>query len=197
MEKKLAEYSTDEKYAITEIAKCKPNMHYITLTDDELAKIDTFAKQKAIAKLGEAHHMCDGGQEYKRNYTGMMGEVALEKFFGTPFVDWSVGTSDKYNVADLRPLGYNVGIKTVEMGKFPLVRRDAYRPEIICIKRNENTVIICGLATVDVLIHNQDDKFVRSPNALRRGEKSAFVGFDKLIKINSLNDLVSYKRRYK
>ena len=64
-------------------------------------------------------------------------------------------------------------------------------------KRNENTVIICGLATTDVLIHNQDDKFVRSPNALRRGEKSAFVGFDKLVKINSLDDLKAYKRRYR
>lgn len=196
MDKKWVEYSEDEQYAITEIAKCKPNMHYITLTDDELAKIDAFAKQKSIAKYGEAHHLSDGGQEYKRNYTGMMGEVAIEKLFGVQFVDWSIGTSDKYNVADLRPLGYNVGIKTVEMGKFPLVRRDAYRPEIICIKRNENTVIICGLATTEVLIHNQDDRFVRSPNALKRGEKSAFVGFEKLVKIDSLEDLKKYKRRY-
>ena len=193
--KKMSDYTSEEQYIIREIAKCKNNMHYITLTDEELAKIDTFAREKSKAKLLESHHQTDGGQEYTRNYTGMMGEVALEKFFGVPFVDWTIGTSSKYNVADLRPLGYNVGIKTVEMGKFPLVRKDAYRPEIMCIKKDERTIIFCGLATTEVLINNQDDRFVKSPNALRRGEKSAFTGFDKLIKIDSLSDLNAYKRR--
>lgn len=194
---KLTDFSTEEQYIINEIAKCKNNMHYITFTDAEIAKIEKFAKEKAEAKMREAHHQIDPGEESKRNVTGMMGEVALEKFFGVEFVDWTIGTSSKYNVADMRPVGYNIGIKTVEMGKFPLVRRDSYRPEMICIKRDERTVIVCGLATKDVLINNLDDRFVKSPNVIKRGEKSAFTGFDKLVHITCLKDLDTYnKKRY-
>lgn len=193
--KKMNDYTPEEQFVINKVAQSRPNMIYITITDEELAKIDEFVKEKIKAKMLEDQHKVDGGEEYKRSFTGMMGEVAVAKHFGKNFVDWTVGSSRKYNVADLRSIGYNVGIKTVEMGKFPLVTRNAYRPELICVRKNDNTIVICGLATSNVIRANLNDNFVKSPNVIKRGEKSAFTGFHELIKISSLDELNTYKMR--
>ena len=177
---------------VTEVAKCKPNMIYITLEPEILQKIDTFTKAVIQAKEIEAHHLIDHGQEYKRFHTGLMGECALEKLFNRSFIDWSIGVSNAYNTADLKSLGYNVGVKTVEFGKFPIIHKKPYRPELICIKRNENTIILCGLATIKALQQYQDDDLILSPALRARGTKTGFYGFDQLIKINSLADLTMY-----
>ncbi len=177
---------------VEEVAKCKSNMVYITLEPEILDKIDDFVTRVIRAKAEESHHLVDHGQEYKRFYTGLMGECALEKLFDRSFIDWSIGNSNTYNTADLKELGFDVGIKTVEMGKFPIVHKHPYRPELICIKRSENTVILCGLATMDTLRRYQDDDLILSPALRRRGTKTGFYGFEKLIKIENLSDLARY-----
>lgn len=174
---------------VQEVVKCKGNMIYIELEESILARIDDFVKRVIRAKAREAHHLIDSGQEYKRFHTGLMGECAIEKLFGASFIDWSIGNSNTYNIADLRTLGINVGIKTVEMGKFPIIHKVAHRPELICIKRTENTVILCGLATMDVLNSCQDDYLILSPYLRSRGTKTGFYGFDKLIKVESIEDV--------
>lgn len=176
------------------VVKCKPNMVYVTLDDETLQKIDKFTQEVIKAKTTEEHHKIDHGEEYKRFFTGMMGECAVEQLLGTNFIDWSVGNSNYYNSADLRALNINVGIKTVEMYKFPIVHKKAYKPEIICIKRNHNTVIICGLATRDVLNTYQDDNLILSPNLRRRGTKTGFYGFEHLKPVKSIDDLKLYAK---
>lgn len=175
---------------VTEVVKCKSNMIYIELGQETLTKINQFVQQVIRVKESESHHLIDSGQEYKRFSTGLMGECAIEKFFGVDFIDWSIGNSNTYNIADLTALGVNVGIKTVEMGKFPIIHKIAHRPELICIKRNETTIILCGLATIDVLNDSQDDNLILSPNLRRRGTKTGFYGFDRLIKVESLDDVI-------
>ena len=172
-----------------EVVKCKSNMVYIELSNDDLQQIDEFVKAVIAKKASENHHIIDHGQEYKRFHTGMMGERAIEKLFGVSFIDWSVGNSNTYNIADLNSLGINVGIKTVELNKFPIIHKVPHRPEMICIKRSENTVILCGLATIDVLKTYQDDDLILSPALRSRGTKTAFYGFEHLIPIRSINDL--------
>ena len=177
-----------------EIAACKDNMIYIDLDPATLQKIDAFVKEVIAIKQNEPHHRVDSGQEYKRFHTGLMGECALEKLFGVEFIDWSVGNSNTYNVADLKALGLNVGIKTVEFGKFPVVHKAAYRPEIICVKTSEKQVICCGLATTSALKLCQDDFLILSPALRARGTKTGFYGFNKLIKIESLDDVKKYAK---
>lgn len=193
--KKMADYNEEEQFVIRQVARSKPNMVYVHITDEELVQIDSFVKQKIAAKMNEAHHIVDSGEEYKRSFTGMMGELAVSKHLGIDFLDLTVGNSRKYNVADLKSVGYNVGIKTVEMGKFPLTVRKPYRPEIMCVKKDDNTIVICGLATANVIQANLNDRYVKSPNVIKRGEKSAFVGFHELLKVNSVADLNTYKIR--
>lgn len=175
-----------------EVLKCKDNMIYIDLDDATLCKIDDFVRRVIAVKVSEQHHRVDFGQEYKRFHTGMMGECAIEQLFGIRFIDWSIGNSNTYNVADLKALGLNVGIKTVEVGKFPIIHKVAHRPELICIKRTEKRVILCGLATISVLNSCQDDSLVLSQALRQRGTKTGFYGFDKLLKVCSLSDVEKY-----
>ena len=174
---------------VDEVVKCKPNMVYIDLTKRDLQQIDDFVRAVIERKAGEAHHIIDHGQEYKRFFTGMMGERALEILFGVKFIDWSIGYSNDYNTAYLRLLGHDVGIKTVELHKFPIIHKVAHRPELINIRRTEDTVILCGLATIDVLNKYQDDDLILSPALRRRGTKTGFYGFERLQKVENLSDI--------
>ena len=176
---------------VDEVVKCKQNMIYIELDKETLDRIDAFVRKIVAKKLGEMHHQIDNLSEYKRFHTGIMGECAIEKFFNCQFIDWSIGDSRQYHKADLRKLGINVGIKTVEMYKFPIVFKREDYPELICIKRNENTIILCGLAQVEILNRYQDDNLILDQNLRNRGTKTGFYGFEHLIKINSLEELRS------
>lgn len=174
---------------VNEVVKCKQNMQYIVLSPEILQCVDKFATEVVKTKTTESHHIIDNGQEHKRFYTGMMGECALEQLFGIQFIDWTIGESSYYNVADLRAIGFNVGIKTVEMHKFPIIHKNSKRPEIICIKRTDDTVIVCGLAMPEVLNKYQNDELIMSPKLRARGTKTGFYGFAELIPIHSLDDL--------
>ena len=119
----------------------------------------------------------------------MLGEIGLEVLLGEEFMDWSIGYSREFAVPDLKKLGMNIGIKTVENGKFPLIFKKPTYPEIINLKTQSDVIIVLGLATVDVLKEYQDTKYVKSPNVLRKGTKTGFYGFDKLIRFRSLDEL--------
>lgn len=177
---------------INDVMKCKNNMKYIHFTSKELEKIDSFTNQIIQVKQQEKHHKIDNNNEYKRFSTGIMGEYAVEKLLGYPFVDWSVGDSVDYNVADLNALGLNIGIKTVEIGKYPIIHKKAERPEIICIKRKNDLIIICGLATVEVLNTYQDTNLILSSALRRKGTKTGFYGFEHLIGFSTLEELKQY-----
>ena len=174
---------------VNEVVKCRQNMIYIELSREMLEKIDEFVRQVIVKKSKEEHHRYDNTSEYKRFFTGVMGECAIEQAFGCKFIDWSIGDSSYYHRADLKSLGIQVGIKTVEMFKFPIVFKTERYPELICIKRNENTIILCGLAQVDVLNRYQDDNLILDWKLRNRGTKTGFYGFEHLIKVSSLEEL--------
>ena len=68
--------------------------------------------------------------------TGLLGELALEYTLGIKFIDWSIGKSADYHIPDIP--GYKVGIKTVEYGKFPIIFKKNYYPQIICVVKSFN-----------------------------------------------------------
>ena len=174
---------------INTVVLCKPNMIYVDIDNNTLNRIDVFAKEVIKKKSEEKHHKIDNASEYTRFFTGMIGECAVERAFHCQFVDWSIGESTLYHKADLQVLGIRVGIKTVEMYKFPIIFKQEKYPELICIRRNVNTVILCGLASVPVLRKYQDDNLVISDNLRMRGTKTGFYGFNHLIKVSSLEDV--------
>ena len=157
-------------------------------------KIQQFVDRVIRVKQKEKVHQFDGKKEPKRWRTGRMGECALEILFKKKFADWNIGNSEKFAYADLKDLGVNIGIKTVDYGSFPLVHKHSRRAEIICVTYG-NKVYILGLATPDVLNTYSDPKYVHNPDAKDR--KTGFYGFDKLIPIRSYQELIDIATKLK
>jgi len=163
----------------------------ITLSNEILQKVDSFITDLIKRKLSEGHHKTDNRNEEKRWTTGMLGECAVEKFIGKQFIDWTIGDSSFYHTPDLSKLGVKCGVKTVERGKFPIIFKKSYKPEIIVIKISDEEFLICGLATVDVLNTYQSDELVLSPFLRRRGTKTGFFGFNKLLLPSKIIELIN------
>ena len=177
-------------------APAKDSSKRIIIPQAKIEKIEKLAKQIADAKTQEKHHLIDGLNEYKRHYTGLLGEAAIEEFFDIQIIDYSVGSSNIYNIADMKKIGLNIGVKTVEVWKFPIVHKEPPRPELICIKRTSNEVLLFGYASKSVLSQYQTDDFILDPNLKARGTKSAFYGFSELLDVNNLNELISIYNKF-
>lgn len=161
-----------------------------TITLNNISVLDEFVKSVMIKKATEKHHIIDSYNEAKRWRTGMGGELALEQFLGKNFVDLTIGDSKNYHTPDLSKLGLSVGIKTVELGKFPIIFKNSKKPEIIILKLNDDTFSILGLASVNVLNKYYDDEQILSPSLKSRGTKTAFVGLHSLKTFKTFEDLV-------
>lgn len=176
------------------ITKYSDNFLRIKLDSTYVNKISSFVKELVEAKAMEEHHKKDSNQEIKRFTTGFLGEAALEKLFNISIIDWSIGYSGLYHIPDIP--GYKVGIKTVEFGKFPIIFKNNYYPQIICIRSSQqkNLIYVCGLATANVLNSCQSDDLIIDPQLRARGTKTGFYGFSELTQVNSLTNITSYKK---
>lgn len=157
-------------------------------------RIIAFVSELIQRKQSESHHKYDNKRELKRFSTGYFGEAAIEKIFNIPIIDWTIGNSNSYHIPDIP--GYNVGIKTVEYGKFPIIFKKNNYPQIICVSdpSNAGTIFICGLGTADVLNTYQCDELILDPRLRARGTKTGFYGFNHLLPVSSIQDLAPYKK---
>lgn len=165
----------------------------VKIDENEIKQLCSFAYKKSEAKGHEQHHKYDKVSEIKRNLTGVEGELAIEKILGIKIIDYTIGDSKKYHVPDLQAAGYLVGIKTVEFGKAPIVFKNSYKPEIICVKMDDTTILVCGLALPHILNHYQSIDLVCDSNLRKRGTKTGFYGFHRLIHLKNLCDLDPWK----
>jgi len=166
-----------------------PMLELVTLSEEKRSEVTKFVKEVVGEKSKEDHHKRDSGQEEKRWYTGFCGESALEQFLGEEFVDLSVGNSNGYHVSDLSKLNLDIGVKTVEKGKFPIIFKKNRTPQIIVIKDSNSRFTIAGLATPEILNKYQSDELILSPALRARGTKTGFYGFKFLKKFDSISDL--------
>ena len=173
-----------EEYFLPEMKKYP----VMTLTDGTQVKIKRFVNDVIKAKSMETLHQKDGDKERKRWFTGVSGELAVENYLKVRFFDWGIGNSHHFNSPDLRKIGLNIGIKTVEYGKFPVIHKDSRKPEIIVVKK-DNRYFICGLAPVPVLNAYQDDELILNAKLRARNVKTGFYGFKHLIPFSSLQEL--------
>lgn len=168
------------------------NFIKVTLTDADLDKITKFVDGLVVEKRRETRHLRDGISEKLRFIDGLKGERALEYLLGIEIIDWSMGESALYNVPDIP--GYQVGIKTVGYGKFPVIPTENTYSQIICICHPSNPylVYVCGLAEPVILNKFQNDDLLLDPNLKAKGTKTGFYGFRYLIKVDKLDDLKPY-----
>jgi hypothetical protein len=123
----------------------------------------------------------------KRFSNGMLGEMAVEKFLGIQFIDWTIGDLEKYQVPDMLNLGFDVGIKTVEHGKFPIILKENTYAQIINIYRSsDKTCFVCGLATKEILNQYQCEDLIIAPSLKVKGVKTCFYGFEHLMNPNDM-----------
>lgn len=159
------------------VTKYSDSFVRVVLDPGYVSRIQNFVTELVEAKSKEDHHKIDSNKEVKRFTTGFLGEAALEKLFGIPIIDWTIGYSGLYHIPDIP--GYRVGIKTVERDKFPIIFKDNSYPQIICIKSTKynNLIFVCGLATSNVLnkgFYDTLDKLVetKAPNGYVTSEKN-------------------------
>lgn len=171
--------------------KYKDRYIRLKMTEETKLKIERFVKKIIEAKSQEHIHKIDNGSEIKRWTTGISGELAIEKFLGVSFFDWSIGNSKFYNLPDLKSIDLDIGVKTVEFGKFPIIHKEPVRPEIILVKDGDY-IYVLGIASIEVMKKYSDDNLILSPNLRARNVKTGFYGFEHLKQFKSLNDLKMY-----
>lgn len=152
------------------------NFIEIKVPQEKINKIKAFIPELIEAKMQEKQHKRNHVSEEKRWYTGLLGEAAVEEFLGIEIIDWTIGDSNDYDKPDIEEIG--CGIKTVEWGYFPLINYHNEYPQIICLKKSEDTVLICGIADPEILNTYQDSNLVIIP--LFRRTRTGFYGFEYL-----------------
>lgn len=110
------------------VTKYSDSFVRVVLDPGYVSRIQNFVTELVEAKSKEDHHKIDSNKEVKRFTTGFLGEAALEKLFGIPIIDWTIGYSGLYHIPDIP--GYRVGIKTVERDKFPIIFKDNSYPRL-------------------------------------------------------------------
>jgi len=175
----------------------KENHIHIRISENKSKVIKDFVKDVIEFKKNETHHIVDPYNEEKRWYTGISGESAVERLIDKQFIDLTIGDSNLYNVSDLNTIGLDVGVKTVESGKFPIIFKKSYKPQIIVVKDTDLDFYVCGLATTKTLNKYQSDKLILSPKLLNRGTKTCFYGFSELKKFRNLSELKLMVNKFK
>ena len=181
-------YSKDSFY---NFLSSHPDIVKITLDEDTYNKIDESVSKLILEKRKETAHIIDSNYEKERQIRGLLSESAIEKLLGINIIEQSIGESSKYNHPDIP--GYAVGIKSTTIGHCPLIPKKNNYAQIINIMDFKNRIVyVMGLATPGVLNVYQNDKYVFG-SAKNLGQKTAFTGFNHLLPVHSLDDLVDQK----
>lgn len=180
-----------EKYYNLKVVPVIDSSVKVNIDDETMEKIRIHAEKRAEYKKREYDHIIDHDREVERTITGLIGEAAVEKLLGVSVIDWTIGESSRYNVPDIK--GYKVGVKTVERGKYPIIFKENWYPQLICVRdvKEKNAVYICGLADTDVLNTYQSDELILNKNLRAKGYKTGFFGFEHLKRVNNLSDIIS------
>ena len=165
------------KYLIEPHLKYKP---IVKLDDIDIKRVREFSEIIVKAKQQEAQYEIDGLSIQKRFFGGICSEVAIEKYLGIQFVDYTIGGSRNYNVPDMEKAGIRGGVKSTEQGKFPIVYTKNYYPQAMVVKPPNHRFKIAGVGKPKVLDRYQSDLFVLDKNILKKQTKSAFFGFGSL-----------------
>ena len=173
---------TDLKQEITYDTHVRPfadRFARIKFTDAEIKKANHWVVEMQEAKLPEFRYTNDSAQSHRRIFTGVIGEMAVEKYIGKEFIDWTIGKSIDYQKPDLVALGLDYGVKTTEYGKFPIIYKENTYSQIFVIYRQfDQTAFICGIGSAEILNKFQSDDLILSPQLRAKKIKTGFYGFE-------------------
>lgn len=158
---------------------------FVNLTDEEYEYAKNAGRRIAKAKANDPAYRNDKSKINDRFATGLECEAAVLKFLGLDVceLESEVGRAKEYNHPDLRHVGIEAGVKGSMWGNSAVLLREEDTPQIVVIKRNKNTYIICGIAMPGEYEQYLEDKYIKDPAILRENRKSGFAAYDKLYKI--------------
>ena len=177
---------------------------YQSLTKEECEAILRYAIKAADLRWGQPGFKGTSKKKLKDAFfLGGCGETACAKLFGhkQSELDFSVGGDARdYSHADLKSIGYEVGVKTSRYRLAPMVvLKDLWKDgrcgdEIFCtvfdedIERDEKGSIISvkgvwinGLATESKIKEFQSRDLIKDKDNPKYKDRAGFYGFDKLI----------------
>jgi hypothetical protein len=164
-----------------------PKLPIIGVGEKKYSKIYQHVAELEEAKMKEQAHQRDNKSHFKRHLTGILGEAAMENYLRIPIIDYTISHSKNHKHADLKQHGIDVGIKTIEYSKLPLIEIGSTRPEIILIKEQTRPVFyICGVYHPGVLNKYSDEGLIWDDNI--QG-KTCFYAIDKGRPFKTLEDL--------
>lgn len=176
----------------TWVKPIQSNFSRIELSIEEEALVYTTAHAIADKKKSESGYAVDNKSLIKRWMTGLGGEVALGKYLGVEIIDTNVGESSEFNIGDLSKIGLNIGVKSVEYKKFPLIHTRPTRPEIVLLKHPDRfTYMICGLYLPEIMRRYSSPELVLDPRV--RESKTGFYGIPFYKSFSSIEDLINIK----
>ena len=164
--------------------KNKPIQKNITLTKEDMLEVKKYAETKSGVKRQEIETQKDPLDLLGRNLSGIMGELAVEKYLKAKFIKWNDFVTQRNYRPDLSALGLNIGVKTVKKGYFHLIYPKIHEHQILVFRDNEN-LIIGGLATIEVLKKYSSKEYCFDDAV----KKIGFYGFEHLIPFESVEDL--------
>lgn len=156
----------------------------IRFTNKDYTLVDQFARMAAKAKADDPWHKGDAAWEYRRERTGRLGELAVQRLIGMNFSDWNVGGDSRaYDGPDMLPAGFRVGVKAAEWPKTPLI--PAYGPQMpqvfVSVSSDCSFAVVLGYASSHFMAACAEqkalgDETVIQQSVLDRGTKTGFVG---------------------
>lgn len=122
----------------------------------------------------------------KRFGSGKICEKAVGRHIKYDYVEWSIKKQFEKDISDLANLGITGGVKGAQFGHFPLVPVDPKYPEVICIRKPQVGIYVCGVATIPMMKHFGSE-LLAGENV--QGKKVGFWGFKYLHKFNTKEEL--------
>ncbi|MCU0350618.1 MAG: hypothetical protein MUF43_07290 [Flavobacterium sp.] len=173
---------------LKEVFVHKSNFKAIKISHSDKRKIqETALSLLNLKDLNQLRDRFEGALFYKRFTRELMAEIALEKYLSCEFIDWDAKGKIKDYPNEIKVKNIEIKITPFDFGEYPiLIDENPQKPEIFCIKKAEDTIYICGIATKKILLENQK-KLNGIPMVL--GKKVGFIGFDKLQRFENIEEL--------
>lgn len=123
------------------------------------------------------------GSAFLENFSKKInGIIAIEKHLNLKIINWKeINPKNFQPKVKLKGVLYDV--INCGNGNLPLIEKNNKRPAIITVAMSEDQIMICGVASVDILNKYQNDKLVGG--LLNGRNRTAFVGFKYLTQLET------------
>lgn len=169
---------------INEVLAYRNNFTAIKLGYTDQVKIrEAVFEALKVKSMFELRDKFEGEAFFESFSKKIYGVMAVEKCLNIDVINWEQINPKTY-IPEIEINGTLYNVLTCGNGNLPLIERINKRPAIITVAMSDEYINICGVASIDILNKYQNDKL--AGGLLSRGDKTAFVGFKFLDKLDTI-----------